>query len=58
MIEMLFVQEYELSIGYYWAPYLVDIDNVDGKRILKVEEIGKNGVAWKGADIISFNSGH
>ncbi|PKA66907.1 hypothetical protein AXF42_Ash003564 [Apostasia shenzhenica] len=50
--------EYEVSVSFYRAPYLVDIDVVEGKRILRLDDISKNGQAWKDADILCFNSGH
>lgn len=45
-------------MNYYKAPYLVDIEIENGKRVLKLEEISVNGNAWRGADVISFNTGH
>lgn len=45
-------------MSYYKAPYLVDIEIENGKRVLKLEEISMNGNAWVGADVISFNTGH
>ncbi|XP_010264606.1 PREDICTED: protein PMR5 [Nelumbo nucifera] len=50
--------EYGVSVSFYRAPYLVDIDAVQGRRILKLEDISGNGYAWSGADVLSFNSGH
>ncbi|MQL81053.1 hypothetical protein Taro_013513 [Colocasia esculenta] len=50
--------EYGLSVSFYRAPYLVDIDVVRGKRILRLDGISGNGNAWKGADVLSFNTGH
>ncbi|XP_020578250.1 protein PMR5 [Phalaenopsis equestris] len=50
--------EYEVSVAFYRAPYLVDIDSVNGIRILRLDSIDKNGEAWKEADVLSFNSGH
>ncbi|CAK9326944.1 unnamed protein product [Citrullus colocynthis] len=50
--------EYELTVSYYKAPYLVDIEIENGKRVLRLEEISMNGNAWVGADVISFNTGH
>nr|DAD26242.1 TPA_asm: hypothetical protein HUJ06_027710 [Nelumbo nucifera] len=51
--------EYGVSVSFYRAPYLVDIDTVNkGKRVLKLEEISGNANAWRGVDVLSFNSGH
>ncbi|KAL2898662.1 Protein PMR5 [Bienertia sinuspersici] len=52
------VQEYGVAISYYKATYLVDIDIVEGKRILKLDEISGNGNAWQGVDVLVFNTGH
>ncbi|KAJ4979585.1 hypothetical protein NE237_010365 [Protea cynaroides] len=50
--------EYGVSVLFYRAPYLVDIDTVQGKRILELDDISGNANAWKGVDVLSFNSGH
>ncbi|XP_039145861.1 protein PMR5-like [Dioscorea cayenensis subsp. rotundata] len=50
--------EYEVSISFYRAPYLVDIVMFQGRRILQLDEISVNGEAWKDADVLLFNSGH
>lgn len=50
--------EYGVSVSFYRAPYLVDIDGVEGKRVLMLDDISKNSNAWGGADILSFNTGH
>ncbi|KAG6631212.1 protein PMR5-like [Carya illinoinensis] len=50
--------DYSLSISFYRAPYLVDIEMVQGKRVLRLEEMSGNGNAWRGADVLSFNTGH
>ncbi|XP_010685528.2 protein PMR5 [Beta vulgaris subsp. vulgaris] len=50
--------EYGVTISYYKATYLVDIDIVEGKRILKLDEISGNGNAWQGVDVLIFNTGH
>ncbi|KAL6958297.1 Protein pmr5 [Sarracenia purpurea var. burkii] len=48
--------DYGLAVSFYKAPYLVDIDSVGGKRVLKLEDISGNGNAWIGADVLSFNT--
>ncbi|KAL0910854.1 hypothetical protein M5K25_018950 [Dendrobium thyrsiflorum] len=50
--------EYEVSVSFYRAPYLVDIDVVNGVRILRLDGIEKNGEAWMEADVLFFNTGH
>ncbi|XP_061962980.1 protein PMR5-like [Populus nigra] len=50
--------EYDVTISFYKAPYLVDIDVVQGKRVLRLEEISGNANAWRNADVLMFNTGH
>ncbi|XAR60745.1 hypothetical protein NMG60_11034232 [Bertholletia excelsa] len=50
--------DYGLSVSFYRAPYLVDIDAVQGKRVLKLDDISKNSNAWTSVDVLSFNTGH
>ncbi|KAK6163169.1 hypothetical protein DH2020_000033 [Rehmannia glutinosa] len=50
--------EYGVTVSFYRAPYLVDIDSVQGKRVLRLGEIRGNANAWRGVDLLSFNTGH
>ncbi|KAG9158639.1 hypothetical protein Leryth_021988 [Lithospermum erythrorhizon] len=50
--------DYGLMVSYYKAPYLVDIDAVQGKRVLKLDDIRGNANAWRDVDVLSFNTGH
>ncbi|KAF9596436.1 hypothetical protein IFM89_011265 [Coptis chinensis] len=50
--------EYGVSVSFYRAPYLVDIDTVQGKRILRLDDISQNAHFWRDVDVLSFNSGH
>ncbi|KAL3518050.1 hypothetical protein ACH5RR_020639 [Cinchona calisaya] len=50
--------EYGVSVSFYRAPYLVDIDSVQGKRVLKLDDISGHANAWRGVDVLSFNTGH
>ncbi|KAK3003814.1 hypothetical protein RJ639_018958, partial [Escallonia herrerae] len=52
------MQEYGVAVSFYRAPYLVDIDVVQGKRLLRLDDISGNANAWKGVDVLSFNTGH
>ncbi|KAL1332546.1 hypothetical protein HN51_061329 [Arachis hypogaea] len=50
--------DYGVTISFYKSPFLVEVDVVQGKRILRVEEVDGNGDPWRNADVISFNTGH
>ncbi|CAA2969369.1 PMR5-like [Olea europaea subsp. europaea] len=50
--------EYGVTVSFYRAPYLVDIDIIQGKRVLKLEDMRENAKAWRGVDVLSFNTGH
>ncbi|KAE9594182.1 hypothetical protein Lal_00001399 [Lupinus albus] len=50
--------DYGVTISFYRAPYLVEIDVVQGKRILRLEELDGNGAEWRNVDVLSFNTGH
>lgn len=60
MVNYLFIkmQEYGVTVSFYRAPYLVDIDIIQGKRVLKLEDMRENAKAWRGVDVLSFNTGH
>jgi hypothetical protein len=36
------VEEYQVTVSFYRAPYLVDIDVVQGKRVLMLDDISEN----------------
>ncbi|CAA0410697.1 unnamed protein product [Arabidopsis thaliana] len=50
--------DYGITMSFYKAPFLVDIDAVQGKRVLKLDEISGNANAWHDADLLIFNTGH
>ncbi|XP_059626454.1 protein PMR5 [Cornus florida] len=50
--------EYGVAVSFYRAPYLVDIDSMQGKRVLRLDEISGNANAWRNVDLLLFNTGH
>ncbi|GLJ31251.1 hypothetical protein SUGI_0626770 [Cryptomeria japonica] len=51
--------DYNASVEFFWAPFLVQLEtNKQGKTILDLDSIEKNGIYWKGADIMVFESSH
>ncbi|XP_056699345.1 protein trichome birefringence-like 37 [Spinacia oleracea] len=51
------IMEYNISVMMYRTPYFVDVVSEKIGRVLKLDSI-KNGNAWKGMDVIIFNSWH
>ena len=52
------IKDYGVDVSFYRAPYLVDIESVGGRRILKLDDISKNARYWMNVDVLSFNTGH
>ncbi|KAK9676996.1 hypothetical protein RND81_11G114900 [Saponaria officinalis] len=50
-------EEFGVTLMLYRTPYLVDLVNEKYGRVLKVDSI-RNGNAWKGMDMLVFNSWH
>ncbi|EPS71157.1 hypothetical protein M569_03604, partial [Genlisea aurea] len=54
--------EYNVSVEYYWAPFIVDSisDNASNhtvlKRLVRLDSVAKHSKEWEGADILTFES--
>ncbi|KAH9292448.1 hypothetical protein KI387_042365 [Taxus chinensis] len=55
-------QDYNCSVEFFWAPFLVEQDSINvgnkSKAILRLDAIEKHGAYWRDADILVFNSAH
>jgi len=51
--------DYKASVEFLWAPFLVQESiNRDKKRIIHLDSVGRNGIYWKGVDVLVFESSH
>ncbi|GLJ23469.1 hypothetical protein SUGI_0444350 [Cryptomeria japonica] len=53
-----FMKDYNCSIEFSWAPFLVRQNQNNGNETLKIDMIAEQSQHWKDASILVFNSGH
>lgn len=55
-------QEYNVSIEYYWAPFIVEsisdhaTNHTVHKRLVNLDAIEKHSKSWEGVDVLVFES--
>eukprot|EP00253_Pinus_taeda_P001151 PITA_01151 len=55
----LIYKDYKASVEFLWDPFLIQQSITrKNKRILRLDSVGKNGIYWKGVDVLVFESSH
>ncbi|KAM7276999.1 hypothetical protein ACFE04_018865 [Oxalis oulophora] len=51
-------EEYDFSVEFFWNSFLVQLEDVNGTKVLNLNEISTTSKQWQDADILVFNTGH
>ncbi|KAK4714422.1 hypothetical protein R3W88_020329 [Solanum pinnatisectum] len=51
-------KDYNVTVEFYWNPFLVQFDSINAPKILRLEKLDLSSQHWQGADIMVFNTGH
>jgi len=45
-------------VEFYWSPFLIELKERRGKKIMRLDKLSASAQNWHGADIMVFNTGH
>ncbi|KAJ6855610.1 protein trichome birefringence-like 42 [Populus alba x Populus x berolinensis] len=51
-------KDYNCSVEFYWSPFLVQLKQENGSRILRLDKLSPLAEKWRGADVMVFNTAH
>ncbi|KAL9382538.1 hypothetical protein Peur_025573 [Populus x canadensis] len=51
-------KDYNCSVEFYWSPFLVQLKQENGNRILRLDKLSPLAKKWRGADVMVFNTAH
>uniref|UniRef100_A0A7N2KZ31 Trichome birefringence-like N-terminal domain-containing protein n=2 Tax=Quercus lobata TaxID=97700 RepID=A0A7N2KZ31_QUELO len=56
--KVLSAKDYNCSVEFYWSPFLIELKERRGKKIMRLDKLSASAQNWHGADIMVFNTGH
>ncbi|KAF3955637.1 hypothetical protein CMV_019162 [Castanea mollissima] len=56
--KVLRAKDYNCSVEFYWSPFLIELKERRGKKIMRLDKLSASAQNWHGAHIMVFNTGH